>query len=209
MRKKTAPKRTDRAADDHLRIVLAQEAARLICDHGITDYLAAKHKAAERLRLTRFRALPNNREIELAVAERARIFHADSQAALLAEMRATAVAVMQELLVFRPLLVGPVLRGNVTEHSAIELHLFSEPAEHVGAQLLTSHIRYRSTSQQLKLRRDKPEAFPAYRFAVNTCEVLTTVLPERQQMHAPLSPIDGKPMRRARLAEVQQLTGMI
>ena len=209
MRKKTAPKRTDHAADDHLRIVLAQEAARLICDHGITDYRTAKHKAAAKLGLTRLRALPNNREIELAVAERSRIFHADSQAALLAEMRATAVTVMQELSVFRPLLVGAVLRGNITEHSAIELHLFSEPAENVGAQLLTRHIRYRSVSQQLKLRRDQPEAFPAYRFEANAFEVLTTVLPERQQMHAPLSPIDGKPMRRARLTEVQQLAAPV
>ena len=209
MRRKTALKRTDRAADDHLRIVLAQEAARLICDHGIKDYLAAKQKAADKLGLTRFRALPNNREIEQAVAERSRIFHADSQSALLAEMRTTSVTVMQYLGDFRPLLVGPVLRGNVTEHSAIELHLFSEPAENVGAQLMACHIRYRSISQQLKLRRDEPEAFPAYRFEVNAFEVLTTVLPERRQMHAPLSPIDGKPMRRARLTEVQELAATV
>jgi hypothetical protein len=208
MRKKTALKRADRAADDHLRIILAQEAARLICDHGITDYLSAKHKAAEKLGLTRCRALPNNREIELAIAERSRIFHADSQSAVLTEMRLTAVAVMQELGAFQPLLVGSVLTGNITERSAIELQLFSEPAENVGAHLLTLHIRYRCLAQHLKLRRDKPEAFPAYRFEINTFEVLTTVLPERQQMHAPLSPIDGKPMRRARLQEVQQLAGM-
>jgi hypothetical protein len=206
MRKKTVLKRSDRTADDHLRIVLAQEAARLICDHGITDYRSAKLKAAEKLGLTRFRALPTNCEIELAVAERSRIFHAEAQSAVLSEMRATAITVMHDLLSFRPLLVGPVLLGNITEHSAIELHLFSEPAENVGAHLLSRHIRYRSISQHLKLRRDKPETFPAYRFATNAFEVLTTVLPERRQMHAPLSPIDGKPMRRARLKEVQQLS---
>ena len=205
MGRKTVLRRSDRTADDHLRIVLAQEAARLICDHGITDYLSAKHKAAEKLRLTRFRALPNNREIELAVAERSRIFHAETQSAVLTEMRATAIVVMQDLFNFRPLLVGPVLLGNITEHSAIELHLFSEPAENVGTHLLSRRIRYRSISQHLKLRRDKPETFPAYRFDIDSFEVLATVLPERQQMHAPLSPIDGKPMRRARLREVQQL----
>jgi len=205
MRKKTVLKRSERTADDHLRIVLAQEAARLICDHGITDYLSAKRKAAEKLGLTRFRALPNNREIELAVAERGRIFHAETQSALLAEMRATAIALMQDLFSFQPLLVGSVLLGNITEHSAIELHLFSEPAENIGAHLLSRHIRYRSVSQHLKLRRDKPETFPAYRFETDSFEVLATVIPARQQMHAPLSPIDGKPMPRARLKEVQQL----
>jgi len=206
MGKRTILKRSDRAADDHLRITLAQEAARLICDHGITDYLSAKHKAAEKLGLTRLRALPNNREIELAVAERSRIFHADSHSALLAEMRATAATLMQELCDFRPLLVGSVLRGNITAHSAIELHLFSEPAENVGTHLMTNRIRYRSVSQYLKLRRDRPDVFPAYRFELNTFEVLATVLPERQQMHSPLSPIDGKPMHRARLNEVEQLS---
>lgn len=205
MRRRSVLKRSDHTADDHLRIVLAQEAARLICDHGIKDYLAAKHKAAEKLGLTRFRALPNNREIELAVAERGRIFHAATQTAVLAEMRATAIAVMQDLFSFRPLLVGPVLLGNVTEHSAIELHLFSEPAENVGTHLLSRHIRYRSFSQHLRLRRDTAESFPAYRFEINAFEVLATVLSEREQMHAPLSQINGKPMRRARLKELEQL----
>ena len=36
-------------------------------------------------------------------------------------------------------------------------------------------------------------------------DVLATVLPERRQMHAPLSPVDGRPMRRARLKEVELL----
>ena len=72
-------KRPDRRSDGNLRTVLAQEAARLICDHGIVDYRAAKQKAAEKLGLLNFGALPTNQEIEAAVAERNRIFGAARQ----------------------------------------------------------------------------------------------------------------------------------
>ncbi len=44
-------KRSDRRSDQNLRIMLAQEAARLICDHGLEDFRAAKQKAADNLGL--------------------------------------------------------------------------------------------------------------------------------------------------------------
>ena len=40
-------KRSDRRNDEHLRTVLAQEAARIILHQGIEDYRTAKLKAAE------------------------------------------------------------------------------------------------------------------------------------------------------------------
>ena len=54
---------------DNLRRVLAQEAARIMAQHGIHDYLTAKRKAAERLAFTDFGALPSNTEIEAALVE--------------------------------------------------------------------------------------------------------------------------------------------
>jgi hypothetical protein len=205
MRRKSAVRRTERGADDQLRIVLAQEAARLICDHGLTDYLAAKHKAAEKLGLANVRALPNNREIDAAVAEHTRIFRGELQASGLREMREAAMRIMQLLEVFQPRLTGAVLSGNITGHSVIELHLISEPAEEIDRCLTNARISYSSAPHRLKLQRDRPEEFPAYRFRIDGFEVLATVLPERRRMHAPLSPVDGRPMRRARLKELEQL----
>ena len=95
-------KRPDRRNEDNLRMVLAQEAARLICDHGINDYRAAKQKAADRLGLRAFGALPNNLEIEAALAERNRIFCASRHENLLTQLRNIAVRVMHDLHVFRP-----------------------------------------------------------------------------------------------------------
>ena len=49
---------------DNLRLAIAQEAARLMIEHGHEDYGAAKRKAAERLGVTDQAVLPKNAEIE-------------------------------------------------------------------------------------------------------------------------------------------------
>lgn len=198
-------KRPDRRNEDNLRTVLAQEAARLICDHGISDYRAAKQKAADKLGLRNFGALPNNREIEAALAERNRIFSASRHENLLTQLRSIAVTVMHDLHVFKPRLVGSVLSGNVTEHSAVNLHLFSAPTERVGTQLTANGIRHDLISQRLRLQRDMVEQFPGYRFCTDDVTVEITVFPEKRDRHAPLSPLDGKPMKRAKLSEVELL----
>jgi len=200
-------KRPDRRSDVNLRTILAQESARLICDHGIVDYRTAKQKAAENLGLRNFGALPTNREIEAAVAERNRIFGATRQQELLRQLRSVAITVMHDLEAFKPRLVGPVLSGNITDHSFVSLHLFSEPAESVGLELAANGIRHNLISQRLKLQRDVIEQFPGYRFCRSNVNVEITVFPDRRNKQAPLSPLDGKPMRRAKLPEVELLAG--
>ena len=199
-------KRPDRRSEANLRTALAQEAARLICNHGISDYRTAKEKAAEKLNLRGFGALPNNREIEAALAEHNRIFGAARHPVLLAQLRGVAVTVMRDLHRFKPRLVGPVLSGNVTEHSLIQLHLFSEPPENVGMQLTANGIKHSLTSQRIKLQQNMVERFPGYRFCIDDITIVTTVFPERRDRHAPLSPLDGKPMQRAKLQDVELLT---
>jgi hypothetical protein len=49
------------------------------------------------------------------------------------------------------------------------------------------------------------EQFPGYRFSAHGCDFASTVFPVRLRGHAPLSPVDGKPMRRAGLREVAEL----
>ena len=204
MRKKSA-RTQDCRSDDHRRNVLAQEAARLIRDHGIDDFRTAKSKAAENLGLSTSGALPNNREIEQALAERNRLFGGNKQLELLTELRDVALSVMYELQVFRPCLVGPVLSGIVTEHSAINLHLFSDTSEYVGMQLLEHGIRHSTMSRKLRLRRNQCRSYPGYRFFSREYQVEATVFPERGKAHPPLSPVDGRPMQRAKLRDVELL----
>src|SRR5215472_14772431 len=110
---------------DNLRRALAQEAARIMAEHGIRDFLVAKRKAAERFGVTDGAAvLPKNTEIEAALAEYQRLFGGESHVATLHAQRRAALRAMRYLREFEPRLVGPVLSGTATEHSEIQLHLF-------------------------------------------------------------------------------------
>ena len=63
---------------ENLRRALAQEAARIMSEHGIRDFLTAKRKAAERFGVTDSAVLPKNIEIEDALAEYQRLFGGDT-----------------------------------------------------------------------------------------------------------------------------------
>jgi hypothetical protein len=198
-------RRNDRKNDDNLRALLAQEAARIIRNQGVDDFRLAKFKAADNLGFSQRGALPGNREIEAALAEQNRIFGGPEHASLLASLRQAALDLMYELEHFGPCLVGPVLSGNITQNSPINLHLFSDTSEVVGMQLNERGIRHNSTLRKHRTRRDRFEQFPGYRIYTADFEVEATVFPERAKAHAPLSPVDGKPMRRAKLKDVEAL----
>ena len=186
---------------------MAQEAARIIQEHGLQDFRLAKAKAAERLGVNNLRSLPSNREIEASLAERNRIFLGDKHGAMLTRLREIAVGVMRSLHAFDPRLVGAVLHGSATEHSPVDLHLFSDTAESVGQNLENLGIMHQLVQSRHRIRKDSVELFPGYRFYRSGVKIAATVFPERRQAHAPLSPVDGKPMRRANLKEVEFLLG--
>jgi hypothetical protein len=59
---------------ERARLMVAQEAARIIVNQGLRDYGLAKKKAAERLGLNTRGSLPGNAEIEQAVSEHLQLF---------------------------------------------------------------------------------------------------------------------------------------
>jgi hypothetical protein len=195
-------------APDHRRAALAVEAARIIQEEGLLDFRAAKAKACERLGMGRGAPLPDNAEIEAALAERARIFHGSTQPVLVDGLRHAAFELMRELAAYHPRLVGDVLSGNATPHSSVDLHLFTDTAEAVGSTLEALGIGYRTVTRRHRLRRDEMESYPGYRFGVHDCDFSTTVFPLRLRGHPPLSPVDGYPMRRASLRELGELLGI-
>lgn len=177
-------------------------------EQGLTDFRGAKTKALERLGLGRDAPLPTNEEIEAAVAERNRIFHGDSHDERVAGLRRAAREMMLALDVFHPRLVGDVLSGNVTRHSGVDLHLFSDTAEAVGDSLDARGIPHRLVQRRHRLRRESVESFPGYRFAEGDCEFSSTVFPLRMRGHPPLSAVDGRPMQRGTVREVEMLLGI-
>lgn len=196
---------SDRDRPDHQRLALAAEAARIIQEEGLLDFRSAKAKAAARFGLGRRARLPDNAEIEAALAERNRIFHGDMLPELLASLRQAAFELMRDLDVYQPRLVGDVLSGNASVHTSIDLHLFSDTTEAVSASLDSLKVSHRSIDRRHRLRHDVVEQFPGYRFSAHGCNFASTVFPVRLRGHAPLSPVDGKPMRRAGIRELAEL----
>jgi hypothetical protein len=190
-----------------LRRAVAEEAARLMIEHGVDDFGTAKRKAAARFGVTEHSVLPRNAEIESALADRQRLFGADRHTRDLQTLRRAALGAMRLLSRYHPRLVGPVLSGTATRHAEIELHLFADSVEAVVLTLIDAGIAHRLGERRFKPRsqRDEPLPYPAIRLQAAGHEVEATVFPEIGLRQAPVSPVDGRPMRRATIAEVESL----
>ncbi len=195
-----------RRSDIQTRVRLAQEAARIMREQAIQDFGTAKRKARERLGLADTVPLPKNTEIEAELRRAQSLFDGDDHAARIGRLRAVAGRAMRVLAEFRPRLVGPVLAGTATEHAAVNLHLFADPAERVALALMERGIDYRSFERRLRMRNGEPLSdLPGFAFSAEGVELELTVFPEISVRQAPLSPVDGRPMRRASLRELEAL----
>jgi predicted nucleotidyltransferase len=183
--------------NDRARKMLAQEAARIIVEQGIQDYRIAKNKAAERLGMSERGSLPRNSEIEDAVSEYLKIFGRESHLDLLRLLREAALSAMDLLAAFTPRLVGPVLHGTAAANSAVNLHVFSDSTELVGQTLQDRSVPFRIYERRIKSRRDQAETFSGFRFTHNNSSIEAIVFPVNGMRQAPISPVNGKPMRRA------------
>jgi uncharacterized protein YgbK (DUF1537 family) len=190
---------------DNLRRALAQEAARIMSEHGIRDFLIAKRKAAERFGVTDNAVLPKNIEIETALAEYQRLFGGDSHAESLHAQRTAALEAMRQLQEFEPRLVGAVLSGTATQHSEVQLHLFADRAESVAIKLMDAGIAHEVTERRVKMNAERVLAYPGVRFEIDEQPIEATVFPTDGIRQAPVSPVDGKPMKRANAIELAQL----
>ena len=83
--------------DAQNRTRIAQAAARLIAEHGLTDWSLAKRKAARQLMLSEREALPDDGEVEAALAAHHALFGGDAHAAALRRQREEALKWMRRL----------------------------------------------------------------------------------------------------------------
>jgi len=193
---------------DHMRQRLAQKTAQILLDSGSRDFRAAKQKAAQQLGATDTKSLPNNSEIELALSEYQRIFRASSQPEHLSRLREIAIEAMQFLARFNPRLVGSVLSGTADEHSVIRIHIFADTVESVGFYLQDNKIPNNLGERRLKISVEQYQNNSTYEFVVDDVQIeLVVFLPKQQKI--PLSPIDGKPMQRASITDVELLLNQV
>jgi len=190
---------------ENLRRALAQEAARVMAEHGIRDFLFAKRKAAERFGVVDGSVLPRNTEIEEALQEYQRLFGGDAHLESLQAQREVALEVMRRLVQFQPRLVGSVLQGTATEHDDVLLHVFADRAESVTFRLMDQGVPFEVGERRTRLNAERIVQQPALRLDVDGQSVEIVVFPVDGIRQAPISPVDGKPMRRADLNEVSSL----
>src|SRR5881394_1854932 len=98
--------RTDTLRRERDRIRIAQVAARLIAEHGLTDWSLAKRKACRELGLPSDEALPGNEEVEQALRDYNSLFRAETQPVSLRAQRLGALRWMERLSRWAPVLTG-------------------------------------------------------------------------------------------------------
>jgi len=191
--------------DQQMRLRLAQEAARILIESGSRDFALAKRKAAEHLGAHDTRKLPSNIEVEQALIEYQRLFRADAHPQHLRHLREIALQAMKFFTDYDPRLVGPVLTGTADINTAINLHVFTDIPEEVGMFLLNKNIPFKDYDKRLHLGKEVYENFPCYSFIADQEKIEVTVFPVSKRAPLPLSPVDGKPMQRANLYELERL----
>ena len=140
---------------DQLRQLIAQKAAMLMAEDGISDYAYAKKKAGKQLGVSDNSVLPSNAEIEEEVRLYHNIYNADEQPLELAKLRKAALMTMQLFAKFNPHLTGSVLDGSAGKFAQTNIHLFADSAKEVEMFLLNQQIPFESSEKSYRLS-DKP-----------------------------------------------------
>lgn len=200
-----------RRSHDALRLRLADEAARLMSEHGMRDYRLAKEKAAQHLNMHARSSWPTNQQIDEALRERQSLFGGRVHLELQTQRREQALKLMQLLQGFSPALVGAVLQGTATATTPVQLHVFASSPEEVEIALHGHGIDVELLDRRLRFAAQDYEQIPCLKFATGAAQTSVQyevlVFPQKGHSRIPLSPVDGKPFERAAMATVEQLLG--
>ncbi len=176
-------------------------------ESGIRDFAMAKRKAAQHHGVEQSRKLPGNEEIEQELIEYQRLFHSNTQEERLRQLRQTALKAMTMLEEFKPALVGPILNGSADENTPVYLHLFAETAEQVLIFLLQQHIPFEQGERTVHMAKNVTLHYPKFSFVAGDTAIELTVFPLDGPRQPPLSPVDGKPMKRAKRRQLEAILG--
>lgn len=184
---------------------VVQEAARIVCEDGLSDYRLAKQKAVERLGLGFGTPLPSNADLQAAVIQYQRLFGGRAYAERLIHLRRTAVQAMRLLAEFQPRLVGAVATGATTDSHRVQLHCFADKPERIDVLLESKGLRFEVSERRYRYADGESGDVPVLSFMAADVGVDVAVFPERSLRDAPLSPVDGQVVKRFDLAAAEAL----
>jgi hypothetical protein len=188
--------------DERLRI--AHLAARIMAEDGIEDHALAKKKAARQAGAADTQQLPGNDEIDAALRDYRKIYHADDHRAQLAEQREIAALAMAELEMFNPYLTGAVLSGIAGKYASIQLQLFTDDVKAVELFLIDSGIAYEAGQTSL-YSGDTRITVPLFTLTDDNAAIEITVFCAHDERLPQRTSPAGKIMERAKLAAVEAL----
>lgn len=187
---------------------LVHECARIVCEEDVLDYRAAKLKAMQRLGLSPRSAMPDNASIQAAVVEYQRIFGGQDYAERLIALRRAAVQAMKLLAEFNPRMVGAAISGAITAAHRVQVQVFVDRPEAVDFFLGSRDIPYEQDERDYRYPDGREQAVPLARFEAGEIGVDIALFGLDDLRRTPLSPADGLPMKRLKLAEAEALAAI-
>lgn len=138
----------------HLRQLIAQQAARMMAEDGVSDYAYAKKKAGRQLGVLENSILPSNAEIEEELKLYNMLFLSEEQPENLRDLRANALFTMELLARFNPHLTGAVLDGTAGMLAETHIHLFADSVKDVEMFLLNQQIPFDVNEKSYRIMND-------------------------------------------------------
>lgn len=138
----------------HIRQLIAQQAARMMAEDGVSDYGYAKKKAGRQLGVMENSMLPSNTEIEEELKLYNMLYLSEEQPENLRDLRVNALYTMQLLERFNPHLTGAVLDGTAGMLAETHIHLFADSVKDVEMFLLNQKIPFNVNEKSYRMMND-------------------------------------------------------
>lgn len=184
---------------------VVQEVARIVCEEQLTDYRAAKRKAAERLGLPPNFPLPDNAAIHAAVIDYQRLFGGEAYAQQLRRMRRAGLSACRLFAQYQPRVVGATISGAVTPAHRVQIHLFSDSAEMIDIELINRRIDFEQGERNYRYANGRDVSIPLLRLDLEGQGIDAAVFGEDELRQAPINPLDGQRFRRVDVDTLEQL----
>lgn len=192
-----------------LRQLIAQKAARMMAEDGISDFAYAKKKAGRQAGTVDNNMLPSNAEIEQELKLYNTLFLSDEQPENLFNLRKNALFTMQLLEKFNPHLTGAVLDGTAGLGSETHIHLFSDSSKDVEMFLLNQDIPFKTNEKSYRVmndgKRDNRKKVPVFSLEMVSGLIKLSVFEVDEIRVATKRAADGSNSERADITEVKLL----
>ena len=140
-----------------IRLTVANKAAELIAEEGITDYHFAKTKAAKFLGFSAKDKLPSNNEIDQALISYKNIYH-KADIGTIQELKRIILKYMKLFEEFNPHAPSHILEGYISKYPTIEINLFHDDIKAIEYILLNNQIHFETSDISLYRKGSKKKS---------------------------------------------------